>query len=420
MLVTTDVSRADAPERDFDSAPYAYAAPTASSFIAILNELKPRNLESEPRREVNADSAMAKSPIQSSTEAGANAETEAPEEVTAKSPTTDTDAQSDENANVAADGDASLESSERSDGDPAVDALSAESDANVVETIKTPEPAPAGGAPVVAAPAQVGEPETASALPAAVLRAGQDAEGSATNATEIEAAPALADGETETDDGKPAPLPFPKTLNALLAERAVRAMERSTATEVTPSQIAVSEEIKASGPAEDNPAPPAPAARAAAMELGGVRSDSVAMPRIPLTNLPGELAQQIHMMQQDGLKTMRIRLVPENLGELHIEIRGTGENLRVKMISASPAVRDALDSQIGELRQALQKQGLHLDHVLVDSETSREGAARRREQPRYEAKSGGPAEQTGPAIETTATAMRDRPDRLAGALNLLA
>lgn len=49
------------------------------------------------------------------------------------------------------------------------------------------------------------------------------------------------------------------------------------------------------------------------------------MPRLPMANLPGELAQQIHLMQQEGVRTMRLTLVPENLGELKIEIQGTGD-----------------------------------------------------------------------------------------------
>jgi len=113
--------------------------------------------------------------------------------------------------------------------------------------------------------------------------------------------------------------------------------------------------------------------------VGGVRTDTAPLPRAPLVNLPGQIAQQIHLMQQEGAKTMRIRLVPEHLGEVRIEIHGTAEHLRVRMVSANPAVRDALNSQMSNLRQALEGQGLTLGDVSVGPGNEQRDTPYRRE-----------------------------------------
>jgi flagellar hook-length control protein FliK len=98
-----------------------------------------------------------------------------------------------------------------------------------------------------------------------------------------------------------------------------------------------------------------------------------------MANLPGELAQQIHLMQQEGAHSMRLRLVPENLGDIQIEIQGTGDRLQVRLISSNPAVRDALENQMSNLKDALQKQGLALDNATVDGGAAGRNAPRESE-----------------------------------------
>lgn len=183
-------------------------------------------------------------------------------------------------------------------------------------------------------------------------------------------------------DAEPAPaLPvFPKTLNAILAEDALRPTAESAAPKTAPpasEPSSVLTEVASDASTELPESTPIP--HATAMESGGVRPQTSAMPRLPLANLPGELAQQIHLMQQEGARTMRLRLVPENLGELQIEIQGTGDAMKVRLISGNPAVRDALESQMGELKDAMQKQGLALDQATVDGEPNRRGLPQEQE-----------------------------------------
>lgn len=163
---------------------------------------------------------------------------------------------------------------------------------------------------------------------------------------------------------------FPKTLNAFLAENAVKA-----AGQKVPEAAELTESIKSPPQGQDlamdNPLETEGSAlpQATATEVGGVRSAPMAAtPRIPLANLPGEIVQQIHLIQTEGNASMKIRLSPEHLGELRLEIHRSGDTVRVTMISPNPHVRDALDSQMAELRKALEQQGLNLGEASVEDQ----------------------------------------------------
>jgi flagellar hook-length control protein FliK len=183
-------------------------------------------------------------------------------------------------------------------------------------------------------------------------------------------------------DVEPAPtaMLFPKTLKAILAEGAVRPTTESIAsgTELSSTESTTPPPETTSKEATELPES-TPLPHATAMESGGVRPQTSALPRLPMSNLPGELAQQIHLMQQEGTRTMRLRLQPENLGELQIEIQGTGDAMKVRLVSANPVVRDALESQMGDLKDAMQKQGLALDQATVDGEPNRRGLPQEQE-----------------------------------------
>ena len=216
--------------------------------------------------------------------------------------------------------------------------------------------------------------------------------------------------------------PFPRTLNALLAEGALRGNGAASATppaaelDVQPERPSA-DALQPKAPV-DVPDAPAPLPQAPALEGGGVRLELPAAPRIPLATLPGELAQQIHMLQQEGAKTMRIRLVPENLGELHIEISGRGNTLRVHMTSPNAAVRDALDSQMNDLKQALHRQGMSLDNVTVG------GGSGQRDAPlghgRPPAGLTRPPHPEGNPVAVNATAASGSLETRPGTLNILA
>ena len=241
-------------------------------------------------------------------------------------------------------------------------------------------------------------------------------------AAPLDAAETAAVAEPGTEVVSTSPVEtFPKTLNAIIAEGAIR-QGTDKSVESDPLQVDSQDAVDATvEPSTEPPAPDVPDTpplpQAAALESGGVRPQSSGLPRLPMANLPGELAQQIHLMQQEGARTMRLTLVPENLGELQIEIQGTGDTMRVRLISANPAVRDALESQMGSLKDALQKQGLALDNATVDSGTTRRDAT-----PEQDRRPATPYREPALSRETAVASIRTSAPLALGssALNILA
>jgi len=171
---------------------------------------------------------------------------------------------------------------------------------------------------------------------------------------------------------------FPRTLNALFAEHAIRARQASTAS-LQHAVESLTEPLESTSTSqtvdEPTPAGATPTSPTAALESGGVRLSSTPTgPRIPLANLPGEIAQQIHRIRQEGSTTLHLRISPENLGELRLEVHREGDAVRVSMVSSNPQVREALESQLHDLRRALSQQGFNLSDASVeDGSTSRHG-----------------------------------------------
>ena len=441
MIVTTDIPRAKATDRGLDPVPYSYAAPFASSFIAILNEMSPRGGEIDSGRgdrdgeRTTTSAAETGAPSEATTEAaldgtvdetapdaveetkapavGDDAAPEPPGEDSGERPVAVADAVAE---NVTSESDAATPATAENlddstallpkvpatvDGTPTPGALAPETVVPVVET----------DAPVLTVPPA--PPRLSGTEPAAIT----DAD-SAT--APVDAVALAVDGEASASP--PAAAPFPKTLNALLAERAVRnGYDAADAPDLNPTVAHAPEEPAPLADESELPAPAPQVARPAAMELGGVRTETASGPRIPLANLPGELAQQLHLMQQEGVKTMRLRLMPEHLGEIHIEIHGHGDTMRVRMVSANPAVRDALESQMGDLRQALQKQGLSLDTVTVDAGPGHEERPQRHDPGHRSPRSSATPPPGGVSVnETRSAASPGNAGEAPGTLNLLA
>ncbi len=67
-------------------------------------------------------------------------------------------------------------------------------------------------------------------------------------------------------------------------------------------------------------------------------------------------------------KSVIVRLVPESLGELHIEVSQTEQGLQVRLVSTNQAVREVLNAEMPELRQALAQEGLDISKSQVLAE----------------------------------------------------
>lgn len=391
MHVSSEFRQRDTPDVASNPAAYAWAG-SASSFITVLHEINtPRRDDAPDSTRPAEDDTVASTDTKTSEKAGSEdsvsdaepAPSSADKTAGDSDATTTTDNADTSNTETPDDATDTTAVPEAPMEEAGSEGVAVRADGNPEPT--TPPAAPSDDATHSPSPTPV---DTEVDIAAPLTLANRP---SADTQTQQAVVSADGDGAVDTDGEDSAPKngaadrsnAFPKSLNALLAENAVRG---TTNNESTPefSRFQMVSEEKATVPMESADADGLTEQRVAlphapAMETAGVRTDAPAGPRIPLANLPGELAQQIHLMQQEGTKTMRIRLVPENLGEIRIEIRGHGDTMRVHMTSANPAVRDALDSQMGELRQALQKQGLDLANVTVDAGTGQRDTPHGRE-----------------------------------------
>jgi flagellar hook-length control protein FliK len=124
---------------------------------------------------------------------------------------------------------------------------------------------------------------------------------------------------------------------------------------------AAAEGTPAVPPAGPGHAPAAPAERVASVQ-------SSAAPAAPtLDNVAQYVVRSVRLMVHDGQKTLTVRLIPPSLGELHLEITSVRDNLQVRLMSANPVVRDALESQLTSLRDTLARSGVEASSVTVAS-----------------------------------------------------
>lgn len=67
-------------------------------------------------------------------------------------------------------------------------------------------------------------------------------------------------------------------------------------------------------------------------------------------------------------QSLTVRLTPESLGEMRIDVSRTNGELAVRLVAASPAVREAFTIQAPLLREALARQGLEVTQVVVNGD----------------------------------------------------
>lgn len=77
------------------------------------------------------------------------------------------------------------------------------------------------------------------------------------------------------------------------------------------------------------------------------------------------LVKQFVLSRGDGTTEARISLHPEHLGQVNIKIMIQNGMLTAKFMAESGVARDLLESQMAQLRTALQGQGLQVDKVEV-------------------------------------------------------
>lgn len=93
--------------------------------------------------------------------------------------------------------------------------------------------------------------------------------------------------------------------------------------------------------------------------------DSDPSPKATLEKLPLQVIRGVRYLVEGGEHTLRIRLVPESLGEVRLEVTTSRDEISVRMASASPAVREVLQQHLPSLRDALAQDGAHVAKLSV-------------------------------------------------------
>ena len=88
---------------------------------------------------------------------------------------------------------------------------------------------------------------------------------------------------------------------------------------------------------------------------------------------PGALAEQAlrgvrYVVNQGGDKSFLVRLAPESLGELRVNVTSVNDVIRVHFTAANMAVREALEAQLHTLRDALSRDGLDVNRITVGAD----------------------------------------------------
>lgn len=133
---------------------------------------------------------------------------------------------------------------------------------------------------------------------------------------------------------------------------------------------------------------PIPAATMAPVDAGSISPPDE--PRLPsaLESLRAERHQPAQLMDaisrslantRDGQYTVTLRLHPEQLGEVRLQLQLSGREVHTVMEVANPVARQALESRGDQLRQNLSQAGLTLSGFEVSTGQNHQSARERRE-----------------------------------------
>ena len=115
--------------------------------------------------------------------------------------------------------------------------------------------------------------------------------------------------------------------------------------------------------------------------------------RVGLEIIRDFTVRSVRYLVTRGGRTLTVRLVPESLGELHLEVTSAKEGLFVRLVSANPAVREFLSEGLHNLRVALAESGVKVADVLVTADMASGHPAAEGRTPEW----AGPARSSGPA-----------------------
>jgi flagellar hook-length control protein FliK len=164
--------------------------------------------------------------------------------------------------------------------------------------------------------------------------------------------------------------PIRKALEAF-ARAETRPVEPAAASRLQPQTVAPVI------PADANNAAAIDVTRAAPVigpaEVGGDAPKSVAgqpvAPEHPARTTLADAAEtalrNIRYAARNGEQRITIRLVPESLGEMHIEVHSTKDSLTVRLVTENAMVREVMESSAHQLREALKQEGIDVRNITV-------------------------------------------------------
>lgn len=102
--------------------------------------------------------------------------------------------------------------------------------------------------------------------------------------------------------------------------------------------------------------------------------------RTTLPELAHTAVRGIRYLAHNGEHRMSIRLIPESLGEVHIEVQSSKKALTVKLVADSALARETIEAHVHQLRDSLSQEGLEVRSITIsDDSGSGRGAQNQRE-----------------------------------------
>mgnify|MGYP005840761643 FL=1 len=79
-----------------------------------------------------------------------------------------------------------------------------------------------------------------------------------------------------------------------------------------------------------------------------------------------------YLASKGGDRSLTVRLVPESLGEMRVEVLAQSEEIFVRIVSANPVVRESMQAQVHDLRQSLAREGIEVTRVDIAASMSQD------------------------------------------------
>ncbi|MEM9366904.1 MAG: flagellar hook-length control protein FliK [Planctomycetota bacterium] len=108
---------------------------------------------------------------------------------------------------------------------------------------------------------------------------------------------------------------------------------------------------------------------------GSVDRSSKSLALMDRVKLVNRVSRAFQSIGQSGGE-IRLRLAPAQLGSVRLDLRVEDRNLTGRMVAESETAANALREHIPELRQSLERQGIRLDSIEIQTEAEAERQAR--------------------------------------------